>query len=99
MILTVFRSRLNPEAEEDYFKQAASISALAKTQPGYRSHKVFVAEDGERLTLVEFEDKAAQQNWAQHTEHRAAQEQGRASYYQEYSLQICEVVRESRFPR
>ncbi len=99
MILTVFRSRLHPEAEADYFERATEISALARTMPGYRSHKVFVAEDGERVTLVEFEDEAAQQNWAQHADHRAAQQEGRASFYQEYSLQICEVVRESRFPR
>jgi hypothetical protein len=26
--------------------------------PGYMSHKVAVAEDGERVTIVEFEDEA-----------------------------------------
>ncbi len=31
------------------------MSALAKAMPGYISHKGFVAEDGERVTIVEFE--------------------------------------------
>ena len=44
--------------------------------PGYKSHKVFIAEDGERLTLVEFEDDATQFDWASHPEHRAAQKRG-----------------------
>ena len=73
------------------------MSKLAKLMLGYKSHKVFVAEDGERLTLVEFEDDASQFDWASHPEHRAAQKHGRSAFYSEYSLQICEVKRESRF--
>ena len=58
MILTVFRSRLRPEAQAEYGELAPQMSKLARSMPGYKSHKVFVAEDGERLTLVEFEDDA-----------------------------------------
>ena len=97
VILTVFRSRLRPEAQAEYGELAPQMSKLARSMPGYKSHKVFVAEDGERLTLVEFEDDATQFDWASHPEHRAAQERGRSAFYSEYSLQICEVKRESRF--
>ena len=58
MILTVFRSRLRPEAQAEYGELAPQMSKLARSMPRYKSHKVFVAEDGERLTLVEFEDDA-----------------------------------------
>ena len=57
------------------------------------------AEDGERLALIEFESEAHSRAWRDHPEHRKAQQEGRDSYYSEYSLQICEVVRESRFER
>jgi heme-degrading monooxygenase HmoA len=98
MVLTVFRSRLREEGRAAYMALAPKMSELARTMPGYRSHKVFVAEDGERVTLVEFEDEASQRNWSLNAEHVAAKQQGRASFYAEYRLQICTVVREMRFP-
>ena len=95
MIVTVFRSRLKSEAREQYDPMAARMSELARTMPGYVSHKVFTADDGERVTIVEFADMASHRAWGDHPEHRAAQRQGRADFYSEYKLQVCEVVRES----
>jgi hypothetical protein len=34
-----------------------------------------------------------------HPEHRAAQKMAREVYYSEYSVQVCNVVRESKFKR
>ena len=96
MIVTVFRSRLKPEAPAKYNPLAAHMSELARAMPGYVSHKVFTADDGERVTIVEFADMDSHRAWAEHAEHRAAQRQGRAEFYSEYKLQICEVKRESR---
>ena len=97
MIVTVFRSRLRADNIEEYKQWAARMSALAKTMPGYISHKVFVAEDGERVTLVEFADEEGQRAWSRHEEHVGAKKKGRADFYEEYKLQICNVVRESSF--
>ncbi len=55
MITTIFRSRLNLEYLADYQETAARIDALARTVPGFISIKNFAAEDGERLSIVEFE--------------------------------------------
>ena len=98
MIVTVFRSRLRDEHRAAYLALAPKMAELARGMPGYLSHKAFVAEDGERVTVVEFADLASQQAWATHVDHMAAQQQGRTSFYAEYSIQVCEVVRESRFP-
>ena len=97
MVLTVFRSRLRDEARSEYLELAPQMSELAKTMPGYRSHKVFVAEDGERLTLVEFENEEAQRNWSTNVQHVAAKKRGREAFYSEYSIQVCTVDRESRY--
>lgn len=97
MILTVFRSRLRDDSRDEYMALAPRISELARAMPGYRSHKVFVAEDGERVTLVEFEDTRSQRAWATQAQHVEAKQRGREALYAEYSVQICEVVRESRF--
>lgn len=99
MVLTVFRSRLREDARAEYMELASRMAELAQTMPGFRSRKTFVAEDGERLILVEFEDEASQRNWSLNAEHVAAKKKGRESFYSEYVLQVCTVVRESRFPQ
>lgn len=98
MIVTVFRSRLRPDAEPEYAEWAARMSALASTMPGYVSHKGFVAADGERVTIVEFASEEAHRAWARHPDHVAAQKKGRSDFYAEYRLQVCRVEREAAFP-
>jgi len=98
MIVTVFRSRLRPEAVEEYTRWATRMSELARAMPGYVSHKAFTAEDGERVTIVEFESEDTHRAWAMHPEHVQAQRKGRADFYETFSLQVCQPVRESRFP-
>ena len=97
MLVTVFRSRLKPENQQDYYAWAARMSALAKTMPGYISHKSFTAEDGERVTIVEFADEQSQRVWATNLQHVEAKKKGRTDFYTEYKLQICTVVRETAF--
>ena len=99
MPLTVFRSRLRPEAAHEYEGWAARMDALARTMPGYLSHKTFTADDGERVTLVEFDSEENQQAWAKHPEHLEAQEKGRKRFYSEFSIQVCSVVRSAGFDR
>ena len=97
MIVTMFRSRLRPDNQQDYYETAGRMSQLAVTMPGYISHKVFTAEDGERVTIVEFADEQGQEGWRTRLEHVEAQKKGRKSFYSEYKLQICKVIRESVF--
>jgi heme-degrading monooxygenase HmoA len=99
MIVTVFRSRVNPEAQEEYARWAARMSELAKTMPGYISHKGFSAPDGERVTIVEFESEETQRAWAVHPEHLEAKKKGRAAFYLEFRVQICTVVRDTGFKK
>lgn len=93
MIVTVFRSRLNPEAVDEYVPMARRMSELARTIPGYVSHKGFVADDGERVTIVEFETEDALREWSRHTEHGTAKRRGIDSFFSEYKFQICSVIR------
>jgi heme-degrading monooxygenase HmoA len=97
VIVTVFRSRLKEAGQDEYLELAPKISALAQSMPGYRSHKVFVAEDGERVTLVEFADEGSQRSWSSQADHVAAKKRGREAFYSEYSIQVCQVLRESHF--
>lgn len=97
MVLTIFRNRLKPENVDEYYQWAAEMSALAQTMPGYISHKGFTAEDGERVTIVEFADDASQRVWSTEARHIEAKKKGRAAFYTEYKLQVCKVEREAVF--
>lgn len=97
MVVTVFRSRLKPGAKDEYLEWAQRMAAIARTMPGYVSHKGFTSEDGERVTIVEFRDEESQRAWAAQAQHVEAKKKGRAEFYEEYKVQVCTVVRESAF--
>lgn len=93
MIVTVFRSRLNSDVEDAYGPMATRMSELARTIPGYVSHKGFVADDGERVTIVEFESEEALQQWKVHPDHAKAKRCGIESFFSDYKFQICAVIK------
>ncbi len=98
MIVTVFRSRVRAEVQEEYMQWVGRMRALATEMPGFVSHKAFVAEDGERVAIVEFESEDAQRAWRLHPEHVAAQKKGRNDFYVEYRVQVCRVLRDTGMP-
>ena len=98
-VVTVFRSRLRPEARAEYAVDAPAVLALARTMPGFVDAKGFVAEDGERVTLVTFADAASHAAWRDHPEHRAAQRRGIDGYYAQYSIQVGTTSYASSFSR
>lgn len=97
MILTVFRSRLNSGHTPEYFDLLPEVTSLAVDMPGYLWHKSFIADDGERVTIVEFADQESHQAWANHPQHRAAMVKGRDRFYDFYDIKICAVERASVF--
>ena len=72
MIVTVFRSRLMPGLQDEYVALVDRMQQIARTIPGYISHKGFFADDGERVTIVEFETEEGMRAWRMHPEHRVA---------------------------
>lgn len=97
MILTVFRSRLNPGVQPMYEHHVETTSSLVEGAAGFVAHKVFTADDGERVTLVEFDNLENQRAWSLSAAHKAAAIAGRKGFYAEYRIQICDVVRDSNF--
>jgi heme-degrading monooxygenase HmoA len=97
MIVTVFRSRLRPDIGDDYLALSNRMFELAQTMPGFVAIKDFVAEDGERVAIVEFAHADGQHAWRSHPAHIEAQKLGREKYYSEYHIQTCTLDRESKF--
>jgi heme-degrading monooxygenase HmoA len=99
MVITLFRSRLRSEHEQEYGQWATRMHDLAVAMPGFISVKTFQAADGERVTIVEFESEETLRAWREQSEHREAQELGRKRFYSEYKIQVCHPVRGHSFPK
>lgn len=99
MIVVLFRSRLTGAAGEEYRSLDALLEQKGRAAPGFVDMKSFTAADGERLTLVWWKDLETLRQWREDPVHRAAQEKGRALWYERYDMEVAEVVRESRFTR
>lgn len=99
MVVVVFRSRLTEEAGADYSEMAAEMLATAQEMPGFVEFKSFKAEDGERLSLVYWQDHETLAAWRNHPRHRIAQSTGRAKWYAYFSLEVADILRESKFNR
>lgn len=99
-IVSVFRSRLRPEAREHgYDELAARMEACAWAMPGIVGFKTFSAADGERVSIIEFDTVEHHNAWRDDAEHRAAQARGRELFYAEYSVTVCNQLHRRDFPR
>ena len=76
----------------DYTALAGRMSELASQSPGYIAHKTFAAEDGERVTIVEFESEEDLHIWRLNPEHVKAKRLGYRHFYKRFQYQICRVL-------
>jgi heme-degrading monooxygenase HmoA len=98
-IVTVFRSRLRPDAvDHGYHELASEMESRARAMPGFVDFKSFDSPDGERVSLIVFDTREHQEAWRKDPEHRAAQKRGRDQFYSEYSIQVCEQLDRRDFP-
>lgn len=100
MYLVVFRNRKRDDLDvAAYDVEAARMEELAREQPGYRAFKSYVAADGEAIALSEWDDEASARAWGREAEHALARANGRAHYYQDYTLFGCPDPRIHAFSR
>ena len=98
MFLVVFRNRKRGDMDEaSYAADAEDMERLARVQPGYRSFKSYIADDGEVVAISEWDDEASARAWGRLAEHRAVQHKGREQYYADYTLFACAEPRVHRF--
>jgi heme-degrading monooxygenase HmoA len=98
MLVVLFRSKLVPEPD-GYAEMAQEMLDTAKSMPGFVDVKAFKADDGERLTLVWWQDEETLRAWRTHARHLVAQKAGRERWYEYYSLEVAEVIRSKQFAR
>jgi heme-degrading monooxygenase HmoA len=98
MMVVLFRSKL-VDAPDGYDAMAVEMENLARTMPGFVDVKAFKSDDGERLTVVWWENEETLKGWRENVRHRVAQRHGREQWYEYYKLEVAEVVRQNSFER
>lgn len=99
MMVILFRSTLTDAAGDDYAEMTDAMMAHAQTFAGFVGVKSFKADDGERLTVVWWQDEATLRAWATDARHRVAQQTGRDRWYRYYKMDVAQIVRVSNFER
>jgi len=100
MIVVVFRNRFVEGIDREKFGRLDDeMWEIVSKMDGFISSRSYTAEDGERLTIVEFENEEALEAWRNNESHQAAQKAGREEFYEYYSSHVCKEVRRSEFVR
>lgn len=99
MYCVIFKSKLKNPDDTDYGVMADKMLALAEKQEGFISFEHFFdGPDGLRVSIVHFETLAAIKAWKEHPEHLLAQQQGKDDWYENYQVEVCEVLRSYQGP-
>jgi len=95
----VFSSQRTGDDADGYKATADRMWELAANQPGYLGMESVRGDDGFGLTVSYWESLKAIRNCRAQAEHKIAQAQSRASWYEKYKLRICLVQTEYSFER
>lgn len=98
-IIGVFTSRVAPGFEAEFETLYKEMSGHIAKIPGYRGHKVFKADDGEGLVLVEFDGEASFESWDEHPDHKRAKERGKLEVFSEYDAMAATVFERHKKPK
>ncbi len=99
MVIVLFRSRLTPEAGDDYAAMADEMLARARSMRGFIDFKSFKAADGERLSVIHWESQETMRVWSDDLRHMVAQRLGRERWYDYFHVEVADIVRSYAFER
>jgi heme-degrading monooxygenase HmoA len=80
--------------EAGYAAIAERMIALASLQPGFLGVETVRGADGFGITVSYWASEADIAAWKTHTEHQAAQEAGKKTWYAAYQVRVAKVERE-----
>ena len=92
MYAVIFKAKMNT-LDDRYFKMASKLRDLAIENYGCTEF-TSVAEGSEEITISYWKDLAQIKNWKNDAQHKVAQTIGQAEWYQSYTVQVVEILRE-----
>ena len=94
----IFTSRRDERPDDGYNETADRMFELAPKQPGFLGYET-ARSDGLGITVSYWASEAAIAAWKAVTEHRAAQDEGRARWFDSYQVRVARVERAYEFTR
>jgi heme-degrading monooxygenase HmoA len=88
----VIFTSVKSDFDEGYAEMAEKMEDLAKQQPGFLG--VESARNDIGITVSYWKDLESIKNWKQNLDHLEAQQKGRSSWYEKYTVRIALVERE-----
>ena len=99
-VACIFRSTRTDHSEEEYQTWSREMDELVMQIPGYLQHQSFRdPSTREGMTISYFDDPAAIERWHAQPRHVQAQELGRRLFYEKYSIEVVQVVRQYGWSR
>jgi heme-degrading monooxygenase HmoA len=95
----VFTSQRSGSDPAGYAVMADRMLELAAAQPGFLGIESVRGADGAGITVSYWSSLETIRNWRDVAEHRVAQANGRATWYDEFRVRVCRVERETCFDR
>lgn len=80
--------------DHGYAETAEKMLTMAAQQQGFLGVESFRNEDGQGVTISYWRTLEAIDNWKKIPEHKAAQQQGKDLWYQQYRVRVCRVEKE-----
>jgi heme-degrading monooxygenase HmoA len=93
----IFTSVRTADDAEGYAATAARMVELAAAQPGFLGVESARDGDGVGITVSYWASLDAIRRWREHAEHRLAQAQGKALWYERFRLRVCRVEEDYGF--
>ena len=96
--VVIFRSTRKLDDGSVYSEWSEKMETLVKTIDGYEKHFGFRdPETRDGVTISYFSSLEAISEWKNLADHGTAQRFGRENFYEEYSVQVCEILRDYEF--
>jgi heme-degrading monooxygenase HmoA len=96
--VVIFRSTRKIDDGQLYSEWSKKMEQLVKSIDGYEHHFGFRdAVNREGVTISYFTSLEAIHQWKNLADHKTAQQLGRDAFYEEYSVQVCEVLKNYGF--
>ena len=88
----IFTSVRDEQPDDGFTEADERMFALARERPGFLGYETASGDDL-AITISYWESEAAIASWKAVADHRAAQEQGRARWFERYEVRVARVER------
>jgi heme-degrading monooxygenase HmoA len=85
--------------DQGYGEMSQRMRELVARQPGFIGMESVRDESGFGITVSYWESLEAIRNWKQNEDHQLAQEKGKQTWYENYTVRICKIEREYRMEK